>query len=82
MNISSPSPLNYTSITNLSSAGSSAQLRVGQTQIENRGSVMQPVSDSAAIAGTNSNRSQITALNSTSKTSDEQAANTDSEVSQ
>jgi hypothetical protein len=82
MNISSSSSFNYTNITNLSSVGSSAQLKVGQTQIENRGSVMQPVSESASIAGLNNNRSQITSLNTNSQSSDEQSAASDSEVRQ
>lgn len=56
MNISSSSQFTSSSIANLSSANSASQLRLGQSQIENRGSVIQPVNQSAAVAAININQ--------------------------
>ena len=82
MNISSSSQYNFSNIANLSSANSASQLRVGQTQIENRGSVIQPVDESAAIAVINKNRSQITLTDNNQNTSNKQSSFADNEISQ
>lgn len=82
MNISSSSQYNFSNVANLSSAGSTSQLRVGQTQIENRGSVIQPVDESAAIAVINNNRSQIVLTDNNQNTSNKQSSSADNEISQ
>jgi hypothetical protein len=80
MNISSSFQLTSPNIANLSSA-SSSQLRVGQAQIENRGSVIQPIGEIATTAATNNNRSQVAAIDNNQKFSDKQVAAGDNEVS-
>jgi hypothetical protein len=80
MNISSSSQFTSPNIANLSTV-SSTQLRVGQNQIENRGSVIQPIGDIAATAATNTNRSQIATLDINQKSSDKKIAAGDSEAS-
>lgn len=80
MNISSSVQFTSPNIANLSTA-SSSQLRVGQAQIENRGSVIQPIGEIATIAAANNNRSQVAALDNNQKSSDKQVVAGDNEVS-
>ena len=82
MNISSSSQYNFSNVASLSNANSTSQLRVGQTQIENRGSVIQPVDESAAIAVINNNRSQIVLTDNNQNTSNKQSSSADNEISQ
>jgi hypothetical protein len=80
MNISSSFQFTSPNIANLSTA-SSSQLPVGQAQIENRGSVIQPVVEIATTAAANNNRSQVAALDNNQKSSDKQVAASNNEVS-
>lgn len=82
MNISSSPQYTSSNTANLSSANSTAQLRVGQSQIENRGSVIQPVEESAAIAAFNNNRSQIALTDNNQNSSNKQSSAVDNEVNQ
>jgi|GEM_PF-1243694 len=52
MNISSASQIPFLGTSSTSNSNSSAVLRVGQSQIENRGSIIQPVDEPAFINGT------------------------------
>ena len=73
MNISSYSQFIPPKIASLNSADS-AHLRVGQTQIEHTGSVIQAIDQLATVAVASNNRSQITTTGNYNHISDKQVA--------
>lgn len=80
MNISSASQAPFLNASSTSDANSSAILRVGQSQIENRGSVIQPVDEPAFVNGViDKNPREMTAVSSNSNASNNLASDSGSQ---